>query len=242
LHQGAQPARELNRLDIHNCSPLTQSAERRVLELLESAWVEVDALVVLDQVSLPDCGVVTARVRQRLAELARARGDFPVLADSRERIGLFRGVSLKPNQREAQRASGESDLAMAARVLARQTGAPVLCTCGQEGIVLTWPDGGLVRVPGYPVSGPIDPVGAGDSTSAGIISALASGASLPEAAALGNLVASITVQQLGTTGTATPEQVRQRWGEVSAEGAHGAHVRTTSTRSATRPGSSSSNV
>jgi hypothetical protein len=34
-----------------------------------------------------------------------------------------------------------------------------------------------------------------------------------EAATVGNLVASITVQQLGTTGTATPEQVRARWGE-----------------------------
>ena len=32
----------------------------------------------------------------------------------------------------------------------------------------------------------------------------------PEAAAVGNLVASITVQQLGTTGTATREQVRER--------------------------------
>ena len=35
-----------------------------------------------------------------------------------------------------------------------------------------------------------------------------------EAASFGNLVASITVQQLGTTGTATPDQVRARWQEV----------------------------
>ena len=34
-------------------------------------------------------------------------------------------------------------------------------------------------------------------------------------AAFGNLVASITIQQIGTTGTATPEQVRQRWREVN---------------------------
>ena len=66
----------------------------------------------------------------------------------------------------------------------------------------------------YPVSGPIDPVGAGDSTSAGIACALAAGSTLEEAAAFGNLVASITIQQIGTTGTATPEQVRRRWCEV----------------------------
>jgi len=40
--------------------------------------------------------------------------------------------------------------------------------------------------------------------------ALCAGASLPEAALVGCLVASITVQQLATTGTATPEQVLQR--------------------------------
>ena len=33
-------------------------------------------------------------------------------------------------------------------------------------------------------------------------------------AMFGNLVASITIQQLGTTGTASPAQVRQRWREV----------------------------
>ncbi len=40
--------------------------------------------------------------------------------------------------------------------------------------------------------------------------ALASGATLPEAALVGCLVASITVQQLATTGTATPAQVLER--------------------------------
>jgi hypothetical protein len=37
---------------------------------------------------------------------------------------------------------------------------------------------------------------------------------LLEAAAFANLVASITIRQLGTTGTASPEQVRQRWQEI----------------------------
>ena len=57
---------------------------------------------------------------------------------------------------------------------------------------------------------------AGDSTSAGITCAVAAGAPLEAAAAFGNLVASITVQQLGTTGTATPAQARARWRQVSA--------------------------
>src|SRR5262249_50731643 len=71
------------------------------------------------------------------------------------------------------------------------------------------------EVPGYPVSGPVDPVGAGDSTSAGIVCALAAGADPAQAAAFGCLVASITVTKLGTTGTATPDEVRARWAQVS---------------------------
>jgi sugar/nucleoside kinase (ribokinase family) len=66
-------------------------------------------------------------------------------------------------------------------------------------------------VPGYPVAGPIDICGAGDSCSAGIACAQMAGCSPVQAAAFGNLIASITVQQIGVTGTATPEQVRRRW-------------------------------
>ena len=51
----------------------------------------------------------------------------------------------------------------------------------------------------------------GDSVMAGIASALCCGATPAEAALAGNLVASITIQQIGTTGTATPAQVREQF-------------------------------
>jgi len=56
----------------------------------------------------------------------------------------------------------------------------------------------------------LDIVGAGDSATSGIAAALLSGATTTEAAEVGNLVASITVQQLGTTGTASPNQILAR--------------------------------
>jgi sugar/nucleoside kinase (ribokinase family) len=62
-----------------------------------------------------------------------------------------------------------------------------------------------------PVEGPIDIVGAGDSTIAGLTAALCAGAALHEAAVVGNLVASVTIQQIGTTGTATRAQVREQF-------------------------------
>jgi sugar/nucleoside kinase (ribokinase family) len=68
----------------------------------------------------------------------------------------------------------------------------------------------LTLIPGVKVTGPIDPTGAGDSATAGAVLTLASVGTPAEAALVGNLVASITVQQLGTTGTASPQQVLDR--------------------------------
>jgi bifunctional ADP-heptose synthase (sugar kinase/adenylyltransferase) len=219
LQERDQPARELNRLDIKNRQPLPESLEQQVLRGLETLWPEVDTLLVLDQVSEADCGVVTSRVRQRLAELADAQPGRFVLADSRARIGLFRKLCVKPNQAECRAAVAEESAAIAESAwrLARQVGRIVFCTLGEQGILLTDPQrepNAAIRIPAYPVRGPIDPVGAGDSTSAAIACAMAAGSTPEQAAAFGNLIASITIQQIGTTGTASPEQVRQRWAEI----------------------------
>ncbi|HEX5272783.1 MAG TPA: PfkB family carbohydrate kinase [Gemmataceae bacterium] len=223
LHRPGQPPRELNRLDIKNRTPLPGGTEGSLLTAVSKVLPTVDVLLVLDQVSEPECGVVTTRVREALAELGAASPDKLILADSRERIGLFRSVWTKPNIGECRRAVGAGDDAECVSRLAERVGRPVFCTRGAEGILVADPRPGarapLAAVPAYRVDGPIDVVGAGDSTSAGIACALATGATLEEAASFGNLVASITVRQIGTTGTATPEQVRQRWREVRAAGA-----------------------
>lgn len=225
LHEPGHPPRELNRLDIKNRSPLPAPLEDAVLEALGEVWPQVDALLVLDQVSEAECGVITTRVRDELARLGEANPRPFVLADSRERIGEFRSVSVKPNERESRRSGGEPNpvrlwtLEELLKRFAERLGRPVFCTLGEAGSALAYREGAhiqVTRAPGYPVAGPIDVVGAGDSSSAGIACAVAAGARLEAAAMFGNLIASITIQQLGTTGTASPEQVRQRWREVRA--------------------------
>jgi bifunctional ADP-heptose synthase (sugar kinase/adenylyltransferase) len=222
LHARNQLPREWHRLDIKNRRPMPPDLERQVLAILDAWWPRLDALMVLDQVSEADCGVVTERVRARLAELGTAAPDRLILADSRDFIGAFRSIWLKPNQGECIRAVlgqvSATDAASCVLPLAQRTGRPVFCTCGERGTLVAdprVPSPTARLVPGFPVTGPIDIVGAGDSTSAGIVCAVAAGADLDQAAAFGNLVASITIQQLGTTGSASPGQVRQRWREVS---------------------------
>jgi rfaE bifunctional protein kinase chain/domain len=213
---------ELERMDIKNRRPLAPELEDELIEHLEQ-WIErVDGVIVADQVPERNCGAITDRVRAALSELARAYPDKPIAVDSRERIGEFRQLIVKPNAREATlaispgQAKDEIDRATAERCaqeLYRRNGRPVFLTVGAAGIVVV-NAGGATPVPGVRVSGPIDIVGAGDSTMAGIVSALCCGATPVEAATVGNLVASITIQQIGTTGTATREQVMDRLKET----------------------------
>jgi rfaE bifunctional protein kinase chain/domain len=217
---------ELNRLDIKNRSPTSVALESRIIELLDEAWPRLEALIVLDQVSEEECGVVTTRIRKRLTDLGVREPRKFMLADSRKRIALFRNVAVKPNEDECLSiwsvppgCYGKDHRAHAPFLLATRVKGPVFLTLGQHGMAVVRKPVGEVSernyIPAYPVSGPIDIVGAGDSCSAGITCAMVSGLTHEQAAAFGNLVASITIQQIGVTGTATPEQVRARWREVA---------------------------
>jgi len=208
--------RELNRIDVRTRGPLSASTQVQVRRQLEDVFHRTAGLIVLDQIHEPNWGVVNADLRAWLVELAKFAPQKLVFIDSRSQIGHFRQGWLKPNRAECLAAVGESSTDpqaipfRAAEELARRTGCPVFCTLSEQGLLVAQPGRAAVRVPALPVTGPIDPVGAGDSTTAGIVTALLAGADPVEAAWIGNLVASITIQQLGTTGTASPAQVLAR--------------------------------
>jgi len=173
-------------------------------------------VIVLDQVHEAQCGVVTQKVREAIARLA---GDWPQTffwADSRRLIHQFRNVIVKPNQFEAAGIDCPlpddevelSELLERGQRLRADNHAPVAITRGQHGMLVSDPE--WTVVPDVHATGETDPTGAGDSATAGTVLALCAGATLDEAALVGNLVASITIQQLATTGTATRAQVAER--------------------------------
>ena len=207
-------ARELNRLDIKNRKPLPAGAEEEIIDRLQQIVPRVQGVIVADQVQERNCGVITDRVRDEIAKLARAYPPTLFAADSREHIGLFRDVVIKPNAREATRAIyperksalDRAGVEACGAELYRRNGKPVFLTLGAEGILVFHTDG-PTRIPTCPVRGPIDIVGAGDATMSGIMAALCAGATLPEAALVGNLAASVTIHQIGTTGVASRTQI-----------------------------------
>jgi len=218
---------EHDRYDTKNRTPTPPSLVRQVIAALDAVLPEVDAVEISDQVEMDDCGVITSEVREALAERAAKYPQVAFLVDSRTHIHEFRKVIIKPNQFEAVGWAGplpgdevaEKELGQALLRLREINQAPVLVTCGARGMMVSDPE--PTRVQGVILTGKLDITGAGDSSSAGAILALASGATLGEAALVGNLVASITIQQLTTTGTATREQLLERlelWLEQRKEG------------------------
>jgi len=209
-------AGEHERYDTKNRTPTSAATVRKIVQSLDALLPQLDALIIADQVDEEDCGVVTAAVRSAVGDRAKQHPRVVFWADSRRRIRQFRHVVIKPNQFEAVGKEnplpgdevGLSELQAAIAALRAATAAPLCVTRGAAGMVVSDPE--VMLVPGVQLSGPIDPTGAGDSATAGAVLALAAGAELAEAALVGNLVASITVEQLATTGTARPDQLPPR--------------------------------
>lgn len=212
---------EQDRLDIRSRGPLLPELESGLMASITQVFPRLDGLIVLDQFEERNEHAVTDRVRACVEELASNDPKKIVFADSRARIGEFRNMAIKPNEHEAAKALGLaeaskdlSETKFGGMKLSEQCGRPAFVTLGEKGILLCDArEGVVVHVPGFKVPPPLDICGAGDSATAGIVSALCAGASPEEAATLGCLVASITVQQIGVTGTASPDQVRKRHGE-----------------------------
>ena len=215
--------RELERLDIRNRRRTPPWVQEGLTGYLRAGpW---DAVAVVDQSPDAGCGVVTAAMRSCLDDLAAAHPERVILVDSRQRLRRFPRLPVKPNRREAAAALGlpPAPSVRAAATQARQLAAgrrPVFLTLAERGLVTAAPEGPLHHVAGFPPPAgvPVDPVGAGDSITAALVCCLAAGASPVEAALAANLAGSVTVQQIGTTGTASPAQIRRRWREVDGGG------------------------
>lgn len=222
IRRGYAAEQEDARLDFSNQSPLEQDAEAELLGALRAHLPTFDAVLICDQLAT---GTITPKVRAVLNELAQERPGWVCVVDSRARMGEFRGMILKPNELEAARALGEppmdgtedmTHIAALGGRLAQRAGRPVCITLGSRGAIACAGED-WTHVPAVRVEPPIDIVGAGDTFLSALGSALAAGATVAEAAALGNLAAAVTVKKLNQTGTASPDEIRRAFVQWEAQ-------------------------
>jgi len=195
------------RLDFENRAPISEAAERKVLDALNAAVPELDVICVSDQMLY---GCITPAIRERLSELGAA--GKTVIVDSRYRAADYKNVTVKPNEVEAVRAFADGTprdmegLSELAAGISLKNDRLTLTTLGDQGCFVAQ-NGAVTRIPACPVEPPIDFCGAGDTFLAGFGTMLAGGANPVEAAQVANLCSAVTIRKIGTTGTASLEEV-----------------------------------
>lgn len=187
------------RADRENRTPVNGETEARIIAAAQAAIANADALVISDY----DKGVVTPRVLS--AVLPAAYGRMPVLIDPKVRnFDSYRPATLvTPNHHEALRLTNldedtDDGLTRAAQTIRRRLSCDsVLITRGERGMILLEGDGAPIFV-NTAAREVFDVTGAGDTVIATLALALATGASMTDAAMLANQAAGIVVGKLGT--------------------------------------------
>ena len=224
-----QPPRELNRLDSKNWSVTPERVVATLRDAVRAVTKKSDAIIFMDQVDVADTGVITSDLREAIRTEATAHPELLMIADSRRSLKNWPPVCLKMNQSELLTLMSEkrklslAELKSTATQLARAHRRAVFVTLSERGIIGADPSGTAEHVPGFPICGEIDVVGAGDAVTANLAVALAAGAALREALELAMAAASVVVHQLGTTGTASVQQIRARLFEHAAVAIGQAH-------------------
>ena len=195
------------RADRESRTPVSAKIEQKIVSCLKDELKRADAFVVSDY----DKGVVTPAILREI--LPVAYGQVPVLVDPKLRnFNFYRPATLvTPNHFEALRMSNSEDTSddgshHAAKVIREKLGCDaVLITRGDRGMMLLGSDGEPVYVE-TAAREVYDVTGAGDTVIATLAGALATGATMLEAASLANHAAGIVVGKVGTA-TATANEL-----------------------------------
>jgi rfaE bifunctional protein kinase chain/domain len=202
LGKGTQEVQQqIVRIDRVDSSVIEGPLRDRMIDAVRRCLDEVDALLISDY----ENGVISQEVIDACLPEARKR-NLTVTVDSHGDLFRFKGVTAAtPNQPEAEATlhtaiRDECDLEAAGRALVEGMDAQgVLITRGSEGLALFERDRPAYKLPVSVAddSEVVDPTGAGDTVAATFTLAIASGATMREAAYLSDIAGGEVVRKLG---------------------------------------------
>jgi len=215
-------SQQMVRFDRETDEPLPPEAVRRLQRAIDATLGRVDGVILEDYGK----GLLTSAVVRRAMRRFQAAG-VPVAVDPKGHLEAYRGADLvKPNLREVEQLSGrpirsrDALVAAVGRLRRRLAGSAVVVTRGPLGMTVFDDDPAGVDVP-IERCEVFDVQGAGDTAIAALTLARLAGASLLEAAVIGNAAASVVVRKVGTA-TATAREIRRRLpAAVAAAGREG---------------------
>jgi rfaE bifunctional protein kinase chain/domain len=201
-------AQQMARIDEEDDGDLPAPDVQRLLDALLPRVAKADAVVLEDY----NKGVLVPAVITAAIDAARRR-DIPVVVDPKFRnFFTYRGATVfKPNRRELESALGASislDDEGALPIVFERLGVEhLLLTLGERGMAIVSADGHVKRIP-TTAREVYDVVGAGDTVTAYLATALAAGGTAVEAAVIANYAAGVEVGKLGAA-TVTADEVRE---------------------------------
>ena len=204
---------QIVRYDMEGRQELKGTLQKRLLRYVESRIRELSCIVVSDYAK----GVVSASLMTELTRMAALR-KIPIIVDPKvEHFSYYKGVTvITPNHLEATQAAGlhgddDQTINQAGTVIRQRLGCQsVLITRGEKGMSLYEGEGTCWHLPTQ-ARQVYDVTGAGDTVIGTLALALATGASMREAATLANHAAGIVVGMVGTA-TVSPKQLLEAVG------------------------------
>ncbi len=200
---------QLLRLDRISRDAISSAIETLLIEKIENLSKQFPVLILSDYIA----GIITDEIIHACRKIA-ARQNLMLIVDAQDQFERFQNATLlTPNQPDTEKAVGfkitnQSELLQAGEDMLLFTGAQaVLITRGQAGMSLFQRESTPFHLPALNRSEVYDVSGAGDTVVATIALALATGATLPEAMALGNIAAGIVVTKPGTAVTSQKEML-----------------------------------
>jgi D-beta-D-heptose 7-phosphate kinase/D-beta-D-heptose 1-phosphate adenosyltransferase len=191
---------QLLRADRESRSAVGDAIRDQLLTRVERLLPKAGVMVLSDYGK----GVLAAPIAGELIRRAKAAGKRVVVDPKGTDYAIYAGATLvTPNRKELHEATGlpadtDEQVVAAARLLIETCRfEAVLVTRSQDGMTLVRADGEVRHLPAE-AREVFDVSGAGDTVVATLAAALASGASLEEAAHLANVAAGIVVGKVGT--------------------------------------------
>ena len=199
---------------------LDHALAREVSERVRDSAEGADVVVVQDY----NKGVLSPRVIEGVLRAAAERSIPCVVDPKRRSFFAYRGATVfKPNARELADALGSfihpEDGAWMEGVRSRLGCEHLLVTLGDQGMALQCGSGAHVVLPTLARS-VYDVSGAGDTVTAALAVALATGAGVAEAAALANHAAAVEVAKSGVQ-TVSPAEIEAHMRSHGSQGTHG---------------------
>ncbi|HEQ97845.1 MAG TPA: D-glycero-beta-D-manno-heptose-7-phosphate kinase [candidate division Zixibacteria bacterium] len=191
------------RADHETTEDISREIEKEIFAKIKAKISDAKGLIISDYGK----GVITKKLLGSLINLCRENGVFIAVDPKDVNFKSYKRVSvITPNHHEAgfaygKRIRNEDDLKEVGWGLLRLLDAEsLLITRGPEGMALFEKSGSLTFLP-TAARRVYDVTGAGDTVISAIVSAVAAGASLPEAAYISNQAAGLVVAELGTAQT-----------------------------------------